>query len=114
MSVASPPLFAFESTYADQLPGMYEPWQATPPAEPRLLALNTALAAELGVDPEALRTPEGVALLTGSALPEDTRTIAQAYSGHQCGGFSPRLGDGRALLLGEVIDTHGRRRDIHL
>jgi len=76
--------------------------------------LNEELAAELGVDEDALRAPEGVAVLVGNAVPEGASPVAQAYAGHQFGGFSPRLGDGRALLLGEVLDVHGRRRDLHL
>ncbi len=114
MSVAAPPLFTFDNTYVRDLEGLYVPWQADPSPAPRLLALNEQVAAELGVDPDALRSPGGVALLAGNATPEGASPVAQAYSGHQFGGFSPRLGDGRALLLGEVLDIHGRRRDLHL
>ena len=83
-------------------------------AEPRLLALNEELAAELGVDPEALRADGGVDVLAGNVVPDGASPVAQAYAGHQFGSYSPRLGDGRALLLGEVVDAHGRRRDLHL
>ena len=76
--------------------------------------LNEALAAELGLDAEALRAPDAVAVFAGNATPEGVTPVAQAYAGHQFGGFSPRLGDGRALLLGEVHDVHGRRRDVQL
>ncbi len=113
MSVASRPLFAFDNSYARELKGLYEPWQAAPAPAPTLLALNEELAAELGVDADALRAPDGVAVLAGNATPEGATPVAQAYSGHQFGGFSPRLGDGRALLLGEVLDVGGRRRDLH-
>jgi serine/tyrosine/threonine adenylyltransferase len=113
MSVTAP-LIALESTYAQELPGLSEPWQAAPVPAPRLLALNAPLAVELGLDPEALRSPAGVGLLAGTQLPEGTHPVAQAYSGHQFGGFSPRLGDGRALLLGELVDADGTRRDLHL
>ena len=64
--------------------------------------------------PDALRSPDGVAVLAGNATPDEASPVAQAYAGHQFGGYSPRLGDGRALLLGEVLDVHGRRRDLHL
>src|SRR5215218_10276421 len=90
------------------------PWTAAPVPEPTLVVLNEELAAELGVDPVALREPAGVALLVGHGLPDGVRPVAQAYAGHQFGGYSPRLGDGRALLLGEVHDVHGHRRDVHL
>ncbi|HET6510320.1 MAG TPA: YdiU family protein [Baekduia sp.] len=115
MSVAAAPqLLDFQHTYADALEGLYVPWQGAVAPEPRLLVLNDALARELGADPEALRAPEGVAALAGSVAPAGSRPIAMAYSGHQFGSLSPRLGDGRALLLGEVLDVEGRRRDLHL
>jgi uncharacterized protein YdiU (UPF0061 family) len=114
MTVAAPLLFAFDNSFVRELEGLYVPWQATPSPAPRLLALNDELAAELGLDADALRAPDGVAILVGNATPDGGSPVAQAYSGHQFGGFSPRLGDGRALLLGEVLDIHGRRRDLHL
>jgi uncharacterized protein YdiU (UPF0061 family) len=114
MSVAARPLFAFDSSFVRELGGLYEPWQAAAAPAPRLLALNEELATELGVDADALRAPDGVAVLVGNATPDGASPVAQAYAGHQFGGFSPRLGDGRALLLGEVLDVHGRRRDLHL
>jgi len=114
MSVAAHPLLPFDTTYVRELEGLFVPWKAAPASAPRLLALNADLAAELGVDAAALRAPEGVAVLAGNAVPEGATPVAQAYAGHQFGGFSPRLGDGRALLLGEVLDVHGRRRDLHL
>ena len=103
----------FEHTYAEAVPELSLPWTAAIPPQPSLLCLNEPLARELGLDPELLRTPEGVGLLTGQ-VPDDVPTVAQAYAGHQFGSYSPRLGDGRALLLGEVIDPAGRRRDLHL
>ncbi|MEA2148641.1 MAG: serine/tyrosine/threonine adenylyltransferase [Solirubrobacteraceae bacterium] len=114
MSIAAPPLFAFDNSYVRELDGLYVPWQASTSPAPRLLALNEELATELGVDADALRAPDGVAVLVGNATPEGASPVALAYAGHQFGGFSPRLGDGRALLLGEVLDIHGRRRDLHL
>lgn len=114
MTTTASPLFSFDNTFARELSGLYESWSAETAPAPRLLALNDELAVELGLDPERLRTPDGVACLVGNAVPVGAEPVAQAYSGHQFGGYSPRLGDGRALLLGEVIDVHGRRRDIHL
>ena len=114
MTVASMPQFAFDNSFVRELEGLFVPWQAARASEPRLLALNEELARELGVDPMAFTTPEGASLLTGNPAPDGSSPVAQAYAGHQFGGYSPRLGDGRALLLGEVIDSHGRRRDLHL
>jgi serine/tyrosine/threonine adenylyltransferase len=114
MTVAAHPLFAFDNSFVRELEGLYRPWQPSPSPEPELLALNDGLARELDTDPEALRAPGGVAVLAGNAIPEGASPAAQAYSGHQFGGFSPLLGDGRALLLGEVVDVHGRRRDLHM
>ncbi len=88
------------------------PWKAAAVAEPKLIKLNHALAEELGLNAAALDTPEGALIFSGNQLPPGATTIAQAYAGHQFGGFSPQLGDGRALLLGEVIDKNGKRRDI--
>ncbi|MCW2605343.1 MAG: hypothetical protein JWO60_36 [Frankiales bacterium] len=102
------------SRYATALPEMALPWQAEAAPDPRLLVLNAPLAVELGLDPDWLRTPDGVALLLGLAVPEGATPVAQAYAGHQFGGYTPRLGDGRALLLGELVDRDGRPRDLHL
>lgn len=104
--------FAFENTYARDLEGLYVPWKAAEVPGPKLVKLNHALAEELGLDAEALDSTEGALIFSGNQLPEGVKTIAQAYAGHQFGGFSPQLGDGRALLLGEVIDKHGNRRDV--
>lgn len=104
--------FGFDHSYARDLPGASVSCQpATAPA-PRLLYVNEPLAQELGLDPTGWRGAVGDALFAGNALPEDAQPIAQAYAGHQFGGFSPQLGDGRALLLGELIDRTGRRRDL--
>jgi uncharacterized protein YdiU (UPF0061 family) len=107
-------LFELDDSYARAVPGLTLPWTAAPAPEPRLLMLNEELAAELGADPAALREPAGVAFLVGHGLPDDARPVAQVYAGHQFGMYQPRLGDGRALLLGEVVDPAGRRRDLHL
>ena len=104
--------FAFDNTFARELEGLYVPWHAAQSPSPTLLKLNRALAEELGLDADALEGPQGAAIFSGNAMPEGATPIAQAYAGHQFGGYSPQLGDGRALLLGEVIDKHGKRRDI--
>jgi serine/tyrosine/threonine adenylyltransferase len=114
MSAAAGLLLAFDHSYARELPRLSEPWTAASVPAPALLMLNEELATELGADAEALREPAGVALLVGNAVPDGARPIAQAYAGHQFGAYVPRLGDGRALLLGELVDGEGRRRDLHL
>ncbi|MEN0015881.1 MAG: YdiU family protein, partial [Solirubrobacteraceae bacterium] len=114
MSVAARPLFAFDNTFVRDLAELSTPWQGAAINRPALLVVNAPLAAELGVDLEALQRPEGVAALAGSIAPEGAEPVAQAYAGHQFGGYSPRLGDGRALLLGEIVDRRGTRQDIHL
>ena len=106
--------FAFDNTYARELEGFYVPWKAAQVARPRLVKLNRELAEELGLDANALDSDEGARIFAGNEPPEGAVPLAQAYAGHQFGGFSPQLGDGRALLLGEVIDRNGRRRDIQL
>lgn len=88
--------------------------QPTHVPSPRLVRLNTALAEELGLDSGALSSAEGVAVLAGNVVPVGAEPIALAYAGHQFGGFSPRLGDGRAILLGEVLGRDGVRRDVQL
>ncbi len=89
-------------------------WKAEAAPAPELLVLNESLAAELGLDPSYLQSEDGVRLLVGNSLPTDANPVAQAYAGHQFGGYSPRLGDGRALLLGEVTLRDGSLRDLHL
>ena len=101
VTVAAGPRFDLDDSFARDLVGLHEPWEPVPVADPSLLVLNESLAAELGLDVDALRSHDGVAVLAGNAVPEGVTTVAQAYAGHQFGGYSPRLGDGRALLLGE-------------
>jgi uncharacterized protein YdiU (UPF0061 family) len=114
MSVAAVPRFDLDDSFARELVGLHEPWAPAPVADPSLLVLNDELAVDLGLDVEALRSPEGIAVLAGNAVPDGVTTVAQAYAGHQFGGYSPRLGDGRALLLGEFVDDDGTRSDLHL
>src|SRR4051812_28387136 len=104
--------FRFDNTYARELEGFSIPRRPDPAPAPKSLFFNAPLARELGLDAEAIAGESGAALFAGNDLPEGAEPVAQAYAGHQFGGFSPQLGDGRALLLGEVIDRAGRRRDI--
>lgn len=108
------PAFRFDNSFARELDGFFVPWQAAEAPAPKLLLLNHALAADLGLDVAVLETAAGLSILSGNTVPEGAKPLAQVYAGHQFGGFSPQLGDGRALLLGEVIDAAGRRRDIQL
>lgn len=104
----------FDNSYV-RLPHRFFARRApTPVAAPRLIHLNRTLAANLGIDPDWLAGPDGVAMLAGNSVPKGADPIATAYAGHQFGNFVPQLGDGRAVLLGEVVDRDGRRRDIQL
>jgi uncharacterized protein YdiU (UPF0061 family) len=105
-------VFAFDNSFARDLPGFYVDCLPTAVPQPRLLRLNRGLAEELGLRLDGLDDEQLAAVFSGNVLPEGAASLAQAYAGHQFGGFSPQLGDGRALLLGEVIDRHGQRRDI--
>lgn len=105
---------AFDNSYARDLEGLYVPWNPAGSPAPRLLRLNRGLAEELGLDAGEMASAAGLAVLAGNAVPAQAQPLAQAYAGHQFGGFALQLGDGRALLLGELVDRHGRRRDIAL
>jgi uncharacterized protein YdiU (UPF0061 family) len=112
--VTADPALVLDDSFARELVGLHEPWAPEPVSAPELLALNERLAEELGLDVDVLRSPDGVAVLAGNTVPDGVTTVAQAYAGHQFGGYSPRLGDGRALLVGEVVGAEGTRRDLHL
>lgn len=103
------PLFAFEHSFAEQLPEFYSPASAANFPKPRGLVFNPILAQALGLDAAQLNGAQGAAIFSGNAPPQDARPIALAYAGHQFGNFVPLLGDGRAMLLGEVISPMGRR-----
>ena len=104
----------FDNSYA-RLPEIFHARVApTAVRAPRLLKLNTRLAVELGLDPQALATQQGVEMLAGNLAPAMADPIACAYSGHQFGYFNPDLGDGRAILLGEIVTPAAERRDIQL
>ena len=110
----SPALFVFDNSYARELEGFHVPWSPQSVAAPRILRFNDSLARELGLDAEALNSDYGARVFAGAEVPAGAMPVSQAYAGHQFGGFIPQLGDGRAVLLGEVIDRNGVRRDIAL
>ena len=105
--------FPFDNTYAAQMKDFCVPAKAAVFPSPSLMALNAPLAEELGLDSGQLQE-EAHLIFSGQLLPEGAEPIAQAYAGHQFGGFAAQLGDGRAMMLGELIDKNGVRRDIQL
>ena len=107
-------VFPFDNSYARLPERLFARLPPTPVAAPRLIRLNEALARHLRLDPDKLASPEGVAVLAGNRVPQLGEPLAMAYAGHQFGAFVPQLGDGRAILLGEVVDADGVRRDIQL
>ena len=107
-------MITFDNTYARLPERFYARLAPAQVGEPRLVKLNYPLAELLGLDPEQLDSPAGARIFSGNAVPEGAEPIALAYAGHQFGGFVPQLGDGRAILLGEVVGVDGRRRDIQL
>ncbi|HYO77608.1 MAG TPA: YdiU family protein [Thermoanaerobaculia bacterium] len=104
----------FNNSYARLPQRFFTRTKPTAVDSPRLIRLNTALAVELGLDPESLGSEEAAAVFAGNQILEGSEPIATGYAGHQFGSFVPQLGDGRAILLGEVIDRSGVRRDIQL
>ncbi|WP_437943075.1 YdiU family protein [Sorangium sp. So ce281] len=104
----------FDNTYA-RLPDRFH--ARVSPARvraPRVVKVNRALAEVLGLDAEQLASPEGAEVLAGNTLAEGAEPIALAYAGHQFGSFVSQLGDGRAILLGEIVGRDGKRRDLQL
>ena len=106
--------FLFDNSYSRLPDAFFSLIKPTPVSAPVMIRLNHELATELGVDIARLDSPEGLAILSGNHRPEGSEPLAMAYSGHQFGGFSSHLGDGRAILLGEVIGKEGVRYDIQL
>ena len=107
-------MLTFDNSYVRELEGLYAFSSAERKSAPRMSKLNYSLAEELGLGPDELDSPDWVQYFSGNAVAPGSQPIAQAYAGHQFGNFVPRLGDGRALLLGEIIDRKGHRRDIQL
>jgi uncharacterized protein YdiU (UPF0061 family) len=107
-------LIHFDNSYARLPDRFFARLPPTPVSEPNLIQLNEPLALQLGLSPERLASPEGVAMLAGNRVPDGAEPLAMAYAGFQFGAWVPQLGDGRAILLGELIDRDGVRHDIQL
>ena len=104
----------FDNSYEKELEGFYVPWKGEAWPEPKIIRINQTLCGELGLSLDTLDRHQLAAMFSGSEMIEGAKPLAQVYAGHQFGSFTPQLGDGRALLLGEVIDRLGNRRDIQL
>lgn len=105
---------SFDNSFARLPDAFFVRLDPTPVKQPGLIRINHELADLLGIDPDFLTSPEGIAVLSGNSVPQGAEPLAMAYAGHQFGNFVPELGDGRANLLGEVIGRDGIRRDIQL
>ncbi len=103
-----------EHRFADALPALGVEFEPVPVREPSLVVVNGRLAETLGLDVQWLTSDDGIAVLAGNAVPAGARPVAMGYAGHQFGNYSPRLGDGRAVLLGEVVAPDGSMHDVHL
>ena len=108
------PALPFDNSYARLPARFYARLDPTPVRKPGLLRVNRPLSKALGIDPDWLASEAGVAVVAGNAVPEGAEPLAAAYAGHQFGQYNPQLGDGRALLLGELVDGDGRRFDLQL
>ena len=108
------PIAVFSNSYARLPARFFARLAPTPATKPRLIKFNESLASELGVNAKGLEPDELAAVFAGNVTPPGAEPIAMAYAGHQFGNFVPQLGDGRAILLGEVLDHNGERRDVQL
>ena len=104
----------FENSYVRLPDRFYTRQDPARVPDPRLIRVNKDLARELAIDGDWLESATGIDILAGNIVPEGAEPLAQVYAGHQFGGYSPQLGDGRAILLGEVLGSNGNHRDIQL
>lgn len=104
----------FSNTYARLPARFFARVNPIKVAAPRLIKLNTALAADLGLDTSTLTDTVAAEIFSGNRIAADAEPLAIAYAGHQFGHFVPQLGDGRANLLGELVATNGRHYDVQL
>jgi uncharacterized protein YdiU (UPF0061 family) len=107
-------MLTFDNTYVRELDGLFARQDPVPVVEPRILVANGDLAERLGIDPGWILSDDAARVLGGNARADGSAPIAQAYAGHQFGGFNPQLGDGRAVLLGEIVSPDGKRFDVAL
>ena len=107
-------LIHFDNSYADHLNGFYTSCQSEFYPAASIIKINHSLAAQLGFNLDHLDEKELASIFSGNQMLEGSTPIAQVYAGHQFGNFVPQLGDGRALLLGEVVNEQGKRFDIQL
>ena len=108
------PAIHFDNTYAQLPESFYTKISPAQVPEPKLLRINSKLAEMLSIDADWLQSREGIAVLSGNTVADGSEPLAQVYAGHQFGGYNPQLGDGRAILLGEIIGTDSRRYDMQL
>ncbi len=104
----------YQNQFSTLPPQCYSEVQPTAVSSPKWIQFNQPLAVELGLDAQALDSDAGLAMFAGNVVPDNAKPLAMVYAGHQFGGWAPRLGDGRAVLLGDLIDTHGEYREIQL
>jgi len=104
----------FDNSFARLSDDFHQKLVPPPVSNPQLIAVNDSLATHLSIDPDELKSTEGINILAGNTVAKGSEPLAMAYAGHQFGGWAPQLGDGRALLLGEVIGQDGNRYDIQL
>ena len=107
-------MIPFDNSYARLPAQMFTALAPTPVRDPRLITANRDLARLLGIDPAVFDSAEAAQIFAGNQVPQGASPLAQLYAGHQFGNWNPQLGDGRAILLGEVVGTDGIRRDIQL
>lgn len=104
----------FKNSYVNLGRAFYQPIAPSPVRKPELIVYNEALGEELGLADSVLHSSTGVSVFAGNEIPEGAAPLAMAYSGHQFGQFNPGLGDGRAILLGQIETPTGQSKDIHL
>jgi len=104
----------FTNQYLALGEAFYKKTRPTPVAAPAWIEFNKALAADMGLSADELSTPDGVNIFAGNVVPKGAEPLAMAYAGHQFGNFVPQLGDGRAILLGDLLAPDGICLDIQL